>query len=78
MCLEERGWDIQELETLTSNEASLLRIMLVAAFAMSNYSSTVGRTGKPFNPILGETFEVVNDEKQYRYVSEQVCHHPVC
>lgn len=30
----------------------LLRIAFVAAFAMSNYSSTIGRIAKPFNPML--------------------------
>ncbi|EIN03462.1 hypothetical protein PUNSTDRAFT_147045 [Punctularia strigosozonata HHB-11173 SS5] len=52
------------------------RIAFVAAFAMSNYSSTIGRIAKPFNPMLGETFEYVRLDKEYRYVSEQVSHHP--
>ncbi|KAI0653811.1 Oxysterol-binding protein-domain-containing protein [Cubamyces menziesii] len=52
------------------------RIAFVAAFAMSNYSSTIGRIAKPFNPMLGETFEYVRFDKEYRYVSEQVSHHP--
>ncbi|KAG9124901.1 hypothetical protein FRC07_009808 [Ceratobasidium sp. 392] len=52
------------------------RIAYVAAFAMSNYSSTIGRIAKPFNPMLGETFEYCRLDKQYRYVSEQVSHHP--
>lgn len=61
---------------------------------MSNYSSTIGRIAKPFNPMLvrqcfiidgiifdyrtsqSETFEYVRLDKQYRYVSEQVSHHP--
>jgi hypothetical protein len=30
----------------------LKRIAFVAAFAMSNYSSTIGRIAKPFNPML--------------------------
>lgn len=30
----------------------LTRIAYVAAFAMSNYSSTFGRIAKPFNPML--------------------------
>ncbi|KAF5391163.1 hypothetical protein D9757_003103 [Collybiopsis confluens] len=54
----------------------LRRIAFVAAFAISNYSSTIGRIAKPFNPMLGETFEYVRLDKQYRYVSEQVSHHP--
>ena len=69
-----------------------LRIAYVAAFAMSNYSSTIGRIAKPFNPMLvcssfrmlywflnlfqGETFEYVRLDKSYRYYSEQVSHHP--
>ncbi|KAJ7602897.1 hypothetical protein FB45DRAFT_1097914 [Roridomyces roridus] len=52
------------------------RIAFVAAFAMSNYSSTIGRIAKPFNPMLSETFEYVRIDKEYRYVSEQVSHHP--
>ncbi|KAH9931318.1 Oxysterol-binding protein-domain-containing protein [Fomitopsis serialis] len=52
------------------------RIAYVAAFAMSNYSSTIGRIAKPFNPMLSETFEYVSLDKDYRYVSEQVSHHP--
>ncbi|KAJ1513129.1 hypothetical protein HMI54_005165 [Coelomomyces lativittatus] len=52
------------------------RILYVAAFAVSSYASTVGRTGKPFNPLLGETFEYVRKDKGFRYISEQVSHHP--
>ncbi|KAG8221726.1 Oxysterol-binding protein-domain-containing protein [Butyriboletus roseoflavus] len=52
------------------------RIAFVAAFAMSNYSSTIGRIAKPFNPMLNETFEYVRLDKEYRYMSEQVSHHP--
>lgn len=61
---------------------------------MSNYSSTIGRIAKPFNPMLvssrsqcrwrqtlictiqSETFEYVSLDKDYRYMSEQVSHHP--
>ncbi|KAG1835395.1 Oxysterol-binding protein-domain-containing protein [Suillus subalutaceus] len=52
------------------------RLAFVAAFAMSNYSSTIGRIAKPFNPMLSETFEYVRLDKEYRYISEQVSHHP--
>ena len=44
---------------------------------MSNYSSTVGRIAKPFNPLLGETFEYVDVRKKYRYQSEQVSVRPL-
>ena len=32
------------------------------------------RLNKPFNPILGETFELFN--ANYKYIAEQVSHHP--
>jgi len=53
------------------------QIQFVAAFALSNYSSTIGRTGKPFNPLLGETYEYISRDGEFRYLAEQVSHHPV-
>ncbi|CCF49663.1 hypothetical protein NDA11_002779 [Ustilago hordei] len=64
------------LDAASMQEDSTKRIAFVAAFAMSNYSSTIGRIAKPFNPLLGETFEYMRPDKKYRYVSEQVSHHP--
>ena len=51
-----------------------LRIALVGCFAVSGYASTVNRTMKPFNPVLGETFELEFEDA--RIISEQVSHHP--
>lgn len=64
------------VDAASAEENPLLRTAFVAAFAMSNYSSTIGRIAKPFNPMLGETFEYVRFDKEFRYVSEQVSHHP--
>ncbi|WFD18546.1 hypothetical protein MCAP1_000750 [Malassezia caprae] len=64
------------LDAAALQSDSTRRIMYVAAFAMSNYSSTIGRIAKPFNPMLGETFEYISVDGQYRYISEQVSHHP--
>ncbi|XP_075767305.1 oxysterol-binding protein-related protein 7 isoform X2 [Pelodiscus sinensis] len=53
------------------------RLICVAAFAVSAYASTYYRAGsKPFNPVLGETYECVRPDKGFRFISEQVCHHP--
>jgi len=52
------------------------RLVYVAAFAASEYSSTIGRVAKPFNPLLGETYEYVRPDKGYRFMVEQVSHHP--
>ncbi|XP_048851751.1 oxysterol-binding protein 1 isoform X1 [Brienomyrus brachyistius] len=55
----------------------LEQLCYVAAFSVSSYSTTVHRTGKPFNPLLGETFELDRvKESGYRSLCEQVSHHP--
>ncbi|XP_032080501.1 oxysterol-binding protein-related protein 6 isoform X5 [Thamnophis elegans] len=53
------------------------RMVLIAAFATSGYASTYYRAGsKPFNPLLGETYECIREDKGFRFFSEQVSHHP--
>lgn len=52
------------------------RMKSVAAFLISCTSINVIRLSKPFNPLLGETYELVNPEKSYRICCEQVSHHP--
>ncbi|KAK8291222.1 hypothetical protein V6Z11_D06G048300 [Gossypium hirsutum] len=56
---------------------NLMRILNVAAFAVSGYSSTEGRICKPFNPLLGETYEADFPDKGLRFFSEKVSHHPM-
>lgn len=51
---------------------SLLRALNVAAFAVSAYASSEGRHCKPFNPLLGETYEADYPEKGIRFFSEKV------
>ncbi|CAH8493612.1 unnamed protein product [Schistosoma mattheei] len=49
----------------------------VVAFSVSCYSSTAYRVGKPFNSLLGETYECDRtDDMGWRCISEQVSHHP--
>ncbi|KAJ6804485.1 oxysterol-binding protein-related protein 1C [Iris pallida] len=55
----------------------LMRILNVAAFAVSGYASTEGRNCKPFNPLLGETYEADYPDKGLRFFSEKVSHHPM-
>lgn len=53
------------------------RMVYVAAFAVSAYASSYFRAGsKPFNPVLGETYECIREDKGFQYFSEQVSHHP--
>jgi hypothetical protein len=50
--VKELGIPLKALDELQGEDAQFVRLLFVSAFAMSNYSSTVGRTGKPFNPLL--------------------------
>ncbi|KAE8713220.1 Oxysterol-binding protein-related protein 1D [Hibiscus syriacus] len=56
---------------------NLMRILNVVAFVVSAYSSTKGRICKPFNPLVGETYEVDFPDKGLRFFSEKVSHHPM-
>ncbi len=53
-----------------------LRLAYAAAFCSCGYDISPYRTFKFFNPILGETFEMVDNDLNIRYFGEQVCHHP--
>ncbi|TNM93857.1 hypothetical protein fugu_002033 [Takifugu bimaculatus] len=65
------------LDKAAKCHSSLEQMCYVAAFSVSSYSTTVHRTGKPFNPLLGETFELDRRrESGYRSLCEQVSHHP--
>ncbi|XP_048199262.1 oxysterol-binding protein 2 isoform X2 [Perognathus longimembris pacificus] len=57
--------------------SSVEQMCLVAAFSVSSYSTTVHRIAKPFNPMLGETFELDRlEDMGLRSLCEQVSHHP--
>ncbi|XP_072300599.1 oxysterol-binding protein-related protein 6 isoform X7 [Eucyclogobius newberryi] len=65
------------LDKAAETENPFERMVLVAAFAVSGYSSTYYRAGsKPFNPLLGETYECIREDKGFCFFSEQVSHHP--
>ncbi|KAM9845042.1 oxysterol-binding protein-related protein 1-like [Aulostomus maculatus] len=69
----EHTYLIHQANTTTD---SIERMKCVAAFAVSAVASQWERTGKPFNPLLGETYELIRDDLGFRWVSEQVSHHP--
>mgnify|MGYP002620472240 CR=1 FL=1 len=55
---------------------SCLRLAYCVAFGASAFYSSIGRLKKPFNPVLGETFEYLPVDGAFRFISEQVSHHP--
>lgn len=52
------------------------RMAYIMIFGLAPYSSTIGRNNKPFNPLLGETYELIDKDRNFRFLSEQVSHHP--
>lgn len=62
------------LRTAPGLEDPMARLQHVATFAVSALASNYLRMGKPFNPLLGETYQLEQDG--FRIVCEQVCHHP--
>ncbi|KAK4540172.1 hypothetical protein LTR36_009758 [Oleoguttula mirabilis] len=70
--------------TSTSSSSAALsapeRLMYVAAFAISYFANNRVKeraVRKPFNPMLGETYELVREDLGVRFVAEKVSHHPV-
>ncbi|PSR86717.1 Oxysterol-binding protein-related protein like [Actinidia chinensis var. chinensis] len=55
-------------------EDPYMRLVYATSWAISVYYA-YQRTWKPFNPILGETYEMIN-HGGITFISEQVCHHP--
>ena len=60
------------LQAATFPPQSIERMLHVAAFAVSSYAGTNNRTLKPFNPLLGETFEFQYPEQNWRGIAEKV------
>lgn len=48
-----------------------MRLAYVAAYKFAVLSVIVDRTKrKPFNPLLGETFEYISESNKFRYIAE--------
>lgn len=52
--------------------SSVDRLLYVTAFAVTAYQGTLDRVSKPFNPLLGETFEWQSADGRTRLIAEQV------
>ncbi|CAI5672229.1 oxysterol-binding protein-related protein 6-like isoform X3 [Oreochromis aureus] len=70
--------EYSELLDIASNiDDPYERMVYVAAFSISGYAWASWRNRyKPFNPVLGETYENYREDKGFQYISEQVSHHP--
>ncbi|KAM3614144.1 uncharacterized protein V6R79_010832 [Siganus canaliculatus] len=65
------------LDRAANTQDPFERMTYMATFVVSGYASSYYRTGgKPFNPVLGETYECDRPDKGFRFMAEQVSHHP--
>lgn len=65
---------------MTQPDKAADRLLLVAAFAIANFAGNRVKDRaqrKPFNPMLGETYELVRSDLGFRFVSEKVVHNPI-
>ena len=62
------------LDLACKEQDPVKRHALVAVHMITTLTICERTTSKPFNPLLGETFEFVNDD--FEYLAEQVTHHP--
>ena len=59
-----------------TEESKEKQMCYIAAFLIGELFLNLGRSLKPFNPIIGETYEYFDNEKRFRFYSEQVSHSP--
>ena len=67
-------------EAANASLSSTERLLYVTAFAISSLSSFRVKERairKPFNPLLGETYELIREDRGFRFVAEKVSHRPV-
>ncbi|KAM4535181.1 oxysterol-binding protein-related protein 6-like [Fundulus diaphanus] len=65
------------LDIANNTDDPYQRMVYVAAFSISGYAWASWRNRyKPFNPVLGETYENHREDRGFYYISEQVSHHP--
>ena len=61
------------LDQAAATDDPVERVSLVAVFAISGYACTrIRASRKPFNPMLGETFEDIRNN----FIAEKVSHDP--
>ena len=67
---------VEQLNVAGRTKDTTLRLAYIAGFAASCYVTTQNRYSKPFNPLLGETFEFISESMGVACLTEQTSHHP--
>jgi hypothetical protein len=74
LTIEREAHNIEFLTRAAAEPNSLKRLALVAVYGCVRAILFKDRVRKPFNAMLGETYELVTPT--YRLIAEQVSHHP--
>jgi hypothetical protein len=84
LSLVQRAAEVMEYSMLLDQAAStsdaVERLMYVTAYALSSLACNRVKERsirKPFNPMLGETYELVREDLGFRFIAEKVSHRPV-
>ena len=64
------------IDLLIKEPSKEKQMCYIAAFVIGEIFLNLGRSLKPFSPIIGETYEYFDNSKNFRFYSEHVCHNP--
>lgn len=67
---------VELMDKCMEQQDSLKRLAFITLFCIAGTSNVERACNKPFNPLLGETFEFVTQGNKHRFIAEQVSHHP--
>jgi hypothetical protein len=65
---------IEILDLAAVEKDPIKRLGLLGVLLCIQHTDFEKQPSKPFNPLLGETYELINDN--FEFLSEQVSHHP--
>ena len=72
----EKFYYLNLLKKVSQEKNKPLQLGYISAFIIGKIFLGLNRNLKPFNPIIGETYEYFDNENNFRYYSEQVSHNP--
>jgi hypothetical protein len=72
----EKFYYLDLLNKAANEEKKEMQLCYISAFLIGEIFLNIGRTLKPFNSIIGETYEYFNNNLNFRFYSEQVSHKP--
>ena len=72
----EKFYYLELLNKAARENKKEMQMCYIASFIIGEIFLSLGRCLKPFTPIIGETYEYINNKKKFRFYSEQISHTP--